>query len=144
MKINNNPSFPSARGQKLSGLCREITQNNIDRYAAISGDDNPLHINSDYAAKTKFGSTIAHGMLVLRLVEDMMLKNFGENWVGGGGLEVRFKQPAFPGDSLVAEGSIKNIRAHSDSKRVLCEVKVKKSTNDIVLSGTTWLIIRKE
>jgi len=144
MTSNNFPNIPVTSSRILSVVCRKISQRDIDRYASISGDDNPLHINVDYASKTKFGSTIAHGMLVLQLVEDMMLKNFGEIWLDEGELEVRFKQPAFPGDVLVSEGKIKNICARRGSRRILCEVKVTNTEEVTVLAGTARLKIRKE
>lgn len=47
---------------------REITQADIELYANLSGDDNPIHVNAEIAAKSPYGGTIAHGMLTLSMV----------------------------------------------------------------------------
>lgn len=47
-------------------LCAEWTprQEDFDRFAALSGDDNPIHIDPAFSACTRFGRTVAHGMLL--------------------------------------------------------------------------------
>lgn len=47
---------------------RAIPQEDIDLYAQLSGDDNPIHIDAEAAAKSQFGGRIAHGMLTLTMV----------------------------------------------------------------------------
>jgi len=41
-----------------------FTQAQFDRFAALSGDDNPIHVDPDFAARTRFGRTVAHGMFL--------------------------------------------------------------------------------
>ena len=43
---------------------RVFTQTQFDRFAALSGDDNPIHVDPEFAARTKFGHTVAHGMFL--------------------------------------------------------------------------------
>jgi acyl dehydratase len=55
---------------------RTLTQDDFDCFARLSGDDNPIHVDPDFAARTRFGRTVAHGMLlgsVLRGLVDRML-----------------------------------------------------------------------
>lgn len=40
------------------------TQDEFDAFAAVSGDDNPIHTDPDFSARTRFGRTVAHGMLI--------------------------------------------------------------------------------
>ncbi len=47
---------------------RVFSQSDFDRFAALSGDDNPIHIDPAYAARTKFGRPVAHGMLLYSMV----------------------------------------------------------------------------
>lgn len=47
---------------------RTFTQSDFDRFAALSGDDNPIHVDPDFAARTSFGRTVAHGMLLYSVV----------------------------------------------------------------------------
>lgn len=104
-------------------LTRYLTQDKIDAYAAASGDHNPLHIDPDFASHTRFGSTIAHGMLVLAYLSEMMTLNSGADWLARGGLKVRFRAPARPGDTVqtfaVAKGSSWEIEARNQEPHVL-------------------------
>ena len=49
---------------QAESLRRTFTQSDFDRFAALSGDDNPIHIDPGFAARTKFGRTVAHGMFL--------------------------------------------------------------------------------
>jgi len=53
---------------------KTITEADIMRFAEVSGDFNPVHISSDFAKKTLFGSRIAHGMLVAGLISAAVAK----------------------------------------------------------------------
>ncbi len=84
----------------------EITQQRINAYAAASGDHNPIHVDEAFARTTPFGGTIAHGMLVLALVGDMMRGAFGDAWSETGKMKVRFKAPTRPGDTVTASATL--------------------------------------
>jgi acyl dehydratase len=47
---------------------RTFTQEDFDRFAVLSGDDNPIHVDPEFSAGTKFGRTVAHGMLLYSTV----------------------------------------------------------------------------
>ncbi len=81
-------------------MARLVSQDVIDRYAAASGDHNPIHVDPEYARGTPFGGTIAHGMLVLAYISEAMTAAFGRRWWEGGRLRVRFKAPARSGDTV--------------------------------------------
>ncbi|MDP9238290.1 MAG: MaoC family dehydratase [Chloroflexota bacterium] len=81
---------------------RTLTQAQLDAYADASGDHNPIHIDPSFAATTPFGGTIAHGMLVLALIGEVMYATHGAAWSTRGKLKVRFKAPARPGDTVTA------------------------------------------
>jgi acyl dehydratase len=102
---------------------KQLTQANIDAYADASGDHNPLHVDPEFAAQTRFGGTIAHGMLVLAYLSEMMTMTCGEKWLSSGRLKVRFRAPARPGDVVsgysVARGSVWDVEARNGAGRVL-------------------------
>lgn len=61
------PARRRERPAPFSGLHREslrYDQDDFDEFARLSGDDNPIHVDPDYAASTRFGATVAHGMLL--------------------------------------------------------------------------------
>jgi 3-hydroxybutyryl-CoA dehydratase len=93
-------------GDELPTIVKELTQEKIDRYAEASGDHNPLHLDPQFAAQTQFGGTIAHGMLMLAYVSEMLTAAFGQAWVSAGRLRARFKAPARPGDTVRVTGRV--------------------------------------
>ena len=89
----------------LEGAARAVTQEQLRAYADASGDHNPLHLDAAYAAGTMFGRPIAHGMLVLAFISEMMTDAFGERWLESGSLRVRFRAPVYPGDTVQASAT---------------------------------------
>jgi 3-hydroxybutyryl-CoA dehydratase len=101
----------SAEGiPEVPSLSRRVTQEGIRRYAEASGDYNPIHVDEEYARATPFGGTIAHGMLVLAYLSEMMAAAFGHDWLAGGRLKARFRAPARPGDTLTARAEPRQAR----------------------------------
>jgi acyl dehydratase len=54
-------------GQVVS-VRRTFTQSDFDRFAALSGDNNPIHVDPEFSARSKFGRTVAHGMFLYSVV----------------------------------------------------------------------------
>ena len=90
----------------LSVVSKEINQERLNAYAKVSGDDNPLHLDAKFAATTQFGAIIAHGMLTLAFVSEMMTDAHGKDWLESGGLRVRFKGAAYLGDQVESWGNL--------------------------------------
>ncbi len=53
---------------QIASIKRTFTQSDFDRFAALSGDDNPIHVDPEFSARTKFGRTVAHGMFLYSVV----------------------------------------------------------------------------
>jgi 3-hydroxybutyryl-CoA dehydratase len=87
---------------EVQPVVRVVSQERINAYADASGDHNPIHVDEAFARSTPFGGTIAHGMLVLALVGEMMRGAFGDAWSSSGKLKVRFKAPTRPGETVTA------------------------------------------
>lgn len=92
-------------GPDVAVVTRQLTQPMLNAYAEASGDHNPIHIDEDFARTTPMGGTIAHGMLVLSFISEMMAGAFGERWLASGSLDVRFRAPARPGDTVTARAT---------------------------------------
>jgi acyl dehydratase len=90
----------------LPVISRDVTQERLNAYAKASGDDNPLHLDEEFAAKTQFGGIIAHGMLTLAFISEMMAAAHGRDWLESGTLRVRFKGAAYLGDQLETRGNL--------------------------------------
>ena len=91
-------------GGEMTPVRRAITQQQLTEYAAVSGDDNSLHLDAEFAAGTQFGGIIAHGMLTLAFVSEMLTASLGEPWLTSGSLRARFKGAAYPGDCVETWG----------------------------------------
>jgi len=120
-----------AVGTELTPVTKEVTQAKIDRYARAGGDGNPLHTDPAFAATTQFGGTIAHGMLVLAYLSEMLTANFGRAWPGGGRLKIRFKGPARPGDIVTALGRV----VREEGGVAVCEVECRNQRGELLVSG---------
>lgn len=87
-------------GEKLPELVKDITQEGINRYANATGDFNPIHVDEEFARGTPFKGTIAHGFYIFAFVSELMMRSFGKRWTNGGRVDVRFKRPVRPGDTI--------------------------------------------
>ena len=94
-----------SRASELPVVTSLITQEQLTDYSQASGDDNPLHLDADFAATTQFGGVIAHGMLTLAMVDRMMTASLGRAWLEASSLRVRFKGAAYLGDRVESWGN---------------------------------------
>lgn len=53
---------------------RVFTQADFDAFAALSGDDNPIHVDPEFAARSRFGRTVAHGALLCAVLRGLALR----------------------------------------------------------------------
>jgi 3-hydroxybutyryl-CoA dehydratase len=120
-------------GRELPSLSKALTQEKIDGYARASGDFNPIHVDPAFAAATPFGGTIAHGMLLLAYLSEMLTAAFGRAWLSGGRLKVRFKGVARPGDTLTVRGRVE--RAQDEGRRLFAAVECVNQAGELLVTG---------
>jgi 3-hydroxybutyryl-CoA dehydratase len=82
---------------------RTVTAADVEAFAAVTGDDNPVHLDEAYAARTQFGGRIAHGMLSAGYISAVL----GAQLPGPGAIYVsqtlNFRRPVRIGDEVVTE-----------------------------------------
>ena len=85
---------------------RTVTADDIDRFAAVSGDHNPVHVDEAYAAKTQFKSRIAHGMLAGAFISALL----GDELPGPGAIYIsqtmKFRRPIHIGDEVTMRAEV--------------------------------------
>src|SRR5262249_34858500 len=94
-------------GEAIPSLVKQVTQTQINAYADVSGDHNPIHVNTEAARAVGLDGTIAHGMLSMAFVGQVLT-----NWLAAEGktsawvarLRVRFQAMVRPGDTLTCRG----------------------------------------
>jgi 3-hydroxybutyryl-CoA dehydratase len=116
-----------------ASVTRTITDEDVRKFAEITGDDNLLHLDEGYAATTRFAGRIVHGMLTASLFSTIV----GKHLPGEGGIylgqQVRFLKPVRPGDTITATGEVIAIRAE---KRVLTlRTECRNQRGEMVISG---------
>jgi len=143
MGMNLGKMTELGEGMNLPEFKKIVTQENINLYAEASRDFNPIHIDEDFAMRTPLGGTIAHGMLILAYVSEMMSAAFGQSWLAGGKLSVRFKTPARPGDSLTVSGRISRIKGNEGQTSIHCDVLCQNQNGDFIITGETSVGVEK-
>ena len=90
-------------------LRKVVTNEDIEMFAKVSTDHNPVHLDEDYAKDTIFSGRIAHGMLTAGLISAVI----GEQLPGHGtiymGQTLKFMAPVRPGDMVLAEVEVTGI-----------------------------------
>ena len=119
----------------LASFSRMPTQQRIDLYAKMSKDYNPIHVDANYAKQTPFGGTIAHGMLVLSYISEMMLLAFGSQWLSTGWLSIRFKSPALSGKKVKVEGRVRTVERMDKKTKVICDVACRDEAGNPIIIG---------
>ena len=61
----------------MSAWPTTIVQSDIDKYAELSGDNNPMHVDPEFARTTPYGSTIAHGPITAALIARYLAQDMG-------------------------------------------------------------------
>lgn len=93
----------------VRSLRKVVTDRDIELFAEVSTDRNPVHLDDDYAHDTIFGGRIAHGMLTAGLISAVI----GEQLPGHGtvylGQSLKFLAPVRPDDLVLAEVEVKEI-----------------------------------
>jgi 3-hydroxybutyryl-CoA dehydratase len=122
---------------EVASVTRTLTQPMLNAYADASGDHNPLHIDEAFAKTTPMGGTIAHGMLVLSFISEMMAGAFGQQWLATGSLDVRFRAPARPGDTVTARATAQEPK----DGRLRYAVEVVSEGGELLISGTAEVVV---
>jgi 3-hydroxybutyryl-CoA dehydratase len=97
-------------GEALVSRGRTITEADVVGFAALSGDWHPQHADATWAAESRFGRRVAHGMLVLSYSIGLMPLDPSRVVALRGLRDVVFKRPVFIGDTIHAEGRVESVR----------------------------------
>lgn len=119
-------------------ITKTIEQADVDAFADLTGDHNPVHVDEEFAKTTRFGRRIAHGMLTASLISSVLANKLP----GGGsvylGQTLKFVAPVFPGDTITARVTVKEIRA--DKPIVKLETICINQHDEIVIRGEATVL----
>ena len=131
-------------GDALPSVSKVVVQEDINTYAEASGDHNPLHLDQEFAATTHYGRIVAHGMLVLAYISEMMTQAFGRHWLEAGHLKVRFRAPVYPGDRVSTFGDVLRLAEENSHIRLECTVGCRNQEGEEVINGEAWVTMPRE
>ena len=132
------------KGDVFTLPVKNVTQEMIGRYADAAEDHNPLHVNPEFAKTTRYGGTIAHGMLSVAFIQELMIRTFGKDWMESGEIEVSFMAPVRPGEAITAEAKVMKVappEGAENTKRVRMQVFCFNEKQEKVIKGTTEVTV---
>lgn len=132
-------------GQKFITRARTVTEADVVNFAGLSWDHNQLHTDKEFAASTRFGERIAHGLLGViihaglsyQLTEDSILALLELSW--------KFKAPIFIGDTIHVEQVVEALRESLQGDRgvLTFDKKIINQDGEVVQTGRTTLLLAK-
>jgi acyl dehydratase len=121
-------------GDELPAITKgPVSQLQLVRYAGASGDFNPIHIDSRYAKEAGLDGVIAHGMLSMGILGQMI-----SSWVGILAVKdfnVRFTSFTNVQDILTAKGIVEKKVDNEDGKFLHCKVSVEDQDGEVKIKG---------
>lgn len=115
---------------------RTLSQAEFDLFATVSGDSNPIHVDPAFSARTRFGRTVSHGMLLYTVLWGMVQRQYpGARQAAQ---TLMFPNPAYAGEALRFELA----ETSNEAGRRTLATKVSRVTDDaVVLDGQTTIIL---
>lgn len=118
-----------------------ITDEMIRAFADLTGDTNPVHLDDAYAAGTRFGRRIAHGMIAAGLISAALANDLPGPGTVYLSQTLQFKGPVYPGDAITTTVEVKNVRL---DKPIVTLVTICKNQNEaVVLEGEAVVLAGK-
>lgn len=112
-----------------------FTQQDFDRFAALSGDDNPIHIDPAFSARSRFGKTVAHGMLLYSKACQVL----GTLFPGPGTLqleqELMFPAPTYVGEEITIHIEVVGLQPRAGRAELITQVQ--RQDGSLGLDGRT-------
>ena len=125
-------------GEQAS-VTKTITAADVEAFADLTGDRNPLHVDEAFAARSRFGGRIAHGLLTAGLLSTVL----GMRLPGPGGIYVsqtlRFRRPVYIGDAVTATAEV--VAYDADRRRLTLKTTCTNQRGETVLDGEAVLLV---
>ncbi|MDR2140783.1 MAG: MaoC family dehydratase [Deltaproteobacteria bacterium] len=118
-----------------------VSEGVVRDFAALSGDNNPVHLDENYASATIFGHRVAHGVISAALISTVL----GTILPGEGTIylsqTLEFRKPVFLNETVTAKVEVKD--KNNRSKKIRLITTVFKADGQIALSGEAWVLCSK-
>ena len=123
-----------AQGEIISTQ-KVFDQSDFDTFATLSGDDNPIHVDSVFSTGTRFGQTVAHGMLLYGLLCGLLSHHYPDAVQLE--QELKFPAPTFTGQKMTIRAEVIEIMTESGQARLATTIT--NPAGEAVCDGQTIL-----
>ena len=125
--------MPSLKPGDKASRTQTINDEMIRSFADLTGDSNPVHLDDAYAAGTRFGRRIAHGMIAAGLISATLANDLPGPGTVYLSQTLQFKAPVYPGDTITTTVEVKAVRP--DKPIVTLTTSCTNQDNKVVLEG---------
>jgi 3-hydroxybutyryl-CoA dehydratase len=116
-----------------------ISDEMIRAFAELTGDTNPVHLDDAYAAGTRFGRRIAHGMIAAGLISATLANDLPGPGTVYLSQTLQFKAPVYPGDVITTTVEVKSVRP--DKPIVTLGTRCSNQNDVVVLEGEAVVLV---
>ena len=138
MQFIENHTFDEIKVGDSTSLTRTLRPEDIQLFAVVSGDVNPMHLDPEYAKKSRFQEIIAHGMWGGSLISTVL----GTQYPGPGTIylnqTLRFHRPVMVGDTLTVTVAVKDKNDHN--QRITLDCGCVNQNGDTVITGAAEVL----
>jgi acyl dehydratase len=113
-----------------------FTARDVEAYAQITGDRNPLHFDEAFAAKTKFGRLVVHGGLTAGILNALVAEDLPGPGTVFMSQELTYRAPVYVGDTIL--GEVEVLEVHATKPVTKLRATVQRENGDVVLEGVCW------
>ena len=131
--------MPSLNPGEKASRTTTITDEMIRTFAALTGDNNPVHLDDAYAATTRFGRRIAHGMIAAGLISAALANDLPGPGTVYLSQTLKFKAPVYPGDTITTTVEVKSVRP--DKPIATLGTVCKNQDGGVVLEGEAVVLV---
>jgi len=113
-----------------------VTAREVELYAQITGDRNPLHFDADFAARTRFGRLVAQGGIASGMLNALVAMDMPGPGTVFLSQTLTYKAPTYLGDTLTAEIEVLSLKPD----KPVCQLKATITNQDgtLLLEGECW------
>ncbi len=119
-----------------------ITDEMIRAFSEVTGDSNPVHLDDAYAAQTRFGRRIAHGMIPAGFISATLANDLPGPGTVYLGQNLKFKAPVFPGDEITS--TVEVVKVREDKPIVTLATTCTNQNGEVVLEGEAVVMVTQE
>jgi acyl dehydratase len=129
-------------GTELPPLVKgPITREDLKRYAAASGDPNPMHTDDEFARNAGYPGVFAHGMLSMGYLGEFLVQAGGVGSIRR--FRARFAKLTWPGDTVTCRGRVTAVGDEGAARLAECEIWTENQEGERKLVGTALLALTR-